>query len=145
MPTISQQVPILDSSGQRANGFVRVSASRPFDTAQGHITTAWAAALVKDGIATMNGAPWYLPPTPEGVFLQLEQELDGEQTIKFRVYVPDQEYITYSELLSNRAGIALGWGYYAWDLSGEADFPPEALIGDLGYDSVSGDLWRNDA
>ena len=43
--------------------------------------------------------------------------------------------------ISATAGSAIRTPYW-WDLTGGLDFPPEAVVGDLGFDSVSGDVWR---
>lgn len=141
MPTITG--PILDSAGKPANGFIRVSASRAFDTETGHVTTAWAIARVVEGEPLVNGALWALPSTPEGVWFNLEQELDGEQTVKYGVKVPETESITYSVLLFNRGGAGGTWDTFWWDLTGDIEFPPEAIFGDMGIDLTTGDLWRN--
>jgi hypothetical protein len=74
--------------------------------------------------------------------MNLEQDLDGEDLIRYGVTVPDQATITYSELLYNRGGVGGDWGVFWWDLTGDLPFPPGAVDGDLGIDTVTGDLWR---
>lgn len=147
MPIITGQ--ILDSSGQPANGVVRISASRAFTTPQGHVTTAWSIARVIDGEATQNGSPWFVPATPEGVWLNLEQDLDGETLVRYGVVVPEATQISYSALLYNRGGQNGTWDTFWWDLTAAGtnpalDFPPEALSGDMGIDTRNGDVWRNE-
>lgn len=145
MPAVLGTPPILDSSGQPANGFIKISASRAFDTPQGHITTAWSTARVIDGVATQNGAPWVIPATPEGVWMNLVQDLDGEEVVKYSVVVPNDETITYAQLLYNRGGAGEGsWDVFWWDLTDGALFPPEALDGDMGIDLITYDIWRNE-
>lgn len=39
-------------------------------------------------------------------------------------------------------GTGTGTEAYIWDLSNGADFPPEALIGAIGIDYATGDVWR---
>lgn len=142
MPLVLGTPPILDSSGQLANGFVRVSASRAFDNAEGHVTTAWSVARIINGQAVQNAAPWVIPATPDGVWMNLVQDLDGEDVVKYTVSVPDQPSITYSQLLYNRGGQGGTWDTFMWDLTGGADFPPEAVSGDLGIDYDTGEVWR---
>ena len=142
MPTITG--PILDSTGAPANGFLRVRASKPFDIGAGHVTQALATARVRDGIPVYAGQPWTVPVTPDGATLLLEQDLDGEQMQTFTLRVPDVQTMSYSELLFNRGQGAGGAGVYWWDLTGGLPFPPEAVVGDFGYDRVTGDVWRND-
>lgn len=143
MPTIIGSPPILDSSGNPANGFIRVSASRAFQSGTGHVTTAWATARVTNGVPTMNSAPWTLPATPEGIWYRLEQDLDGDTVVRYGVRVPDVKTLTYPELIFNRGMVGLDWESYWWDLTGGLDFPPEALPGDMGIDTITGDYWRN--
>jgi hypothetical protein len=140
MPTITG--PILDSAGRPANGLLRVRASRPFDVGAGHVTQAVGMATVRDGIPYLTTGSWSLPTTPDGVYLELEQDLDGEQVNKFTLAVPDVQTMSYSELLFNRGGGEGGANPYWWDLTGGLDFPPEAVDGDFGYDTVTGDYWR---
>ena len=142
MPTITG--PVLDSSGRPANGFLRVRASRPFDIGAGHVTQALATARVRDGVPVYASQPWSVPPTPDGVYLELEQDLDGDCVQKFTVLVPDVTSMSYSELLFNRGTGTGGAGIYWWDLTGGLPFPPEAIDGDMGYDRITGDVWRND-
>lgn len=144
MPTI--RGPILDSSGRPATGQLRVRATRPFDIAGGHVTQAVGTADVRGGEPVAVSGLWTLPVTPEGVYLLLEQDLDGEQLQRFTLTVPDVETLTYSQLLFNRGGApGAGANPYWWDLTGGLDFPPEAIDGDWGFDSVSGDVWRFEA
>lgn len=144
MPTITG--PILDSSGRPANGMLRVKASRPFDTATGHVSQALGVATVRGGIPYVLSSAWSLPATPDGVYLLLEQDLDGEQLATFTLAVPDVQQLTYSQLLFNRGGApGAGANPYWWDLTGGLDFPDEAIDGDWGFDSVTGDVWRFDA
>lgn len=142
MPTITG--PILDSTGDLANGFLRVRASKPFDIGTGHVTQALAVARVRDGIPQIAGQPWSVPVTPDGVYLELQQDLDGEQMQTFTLTIPDVASMTYGELLFNRGAGAGGAGVYWWDLTGDLPFPPEAIDGDMGYDRITGDVWRND-
>lgn len=142
MPTITG--PILDSAGAPANGFLRVRASKPFDIGAGHVTQALATARVRDGVPQLAGQAWAVPATPDGVYLHLQQDLDGEQMQPFTLTVPDVPSMTYSELLFNRGGGAGGPGVFWWDLTGGLPFPPEAVDGDFGYDRITGDVWRND-
>ncbi|MCC4906986.1 hypothetical protein [Microbacterium sp. cx-59] len=140
MPTITG--PILDSAGRPANGLLRVRASRPFDIGAGHVTQAVGWATVRDGIPYLTSGAWALPPTPDGVTLTLEQDLDGEQSLQFSVAVPDVQSMSYSELLFNRGGGEGGANPYWWDLTGGLDFPPAAVDGDFGYDTETGNYWR---
>ncbi|MGW9345576.1 hypothetical protein ACWGR3_28905 [Streptomyces albidoflavus] len=140
MPTITG--PILDSSGRPANGGLRVRASRPFDIGAGHVTQAFAEATVRDGEPRVSAGAWSLPATPEGVQLLLEQDLDGVSLVRFTLAVPDVPSMTYSELLFNRGNGEGGPNPYMWDLTGDLDFPPEAVAGDYGFDSTTGDVWR---
>lgn len=143
MPTVSG--PILDSSGNPANGWIRVKATRPFDITAGLVTTAQALVTVRNGQPTVAGGPWTPPVTPDDVRLNLEQDLDGEEVRKFSVIVPDMEKLTYSELLFYRGTPGAGAGPFLWDLTGGLDFPPEAVAGvDFGYDALTGDVWRYD-
>lgn len=143
--------PILDSAGRPANGRIRFAASSPFDSPAGLVTTAWATAEVLEGIPytaatrTKPREAWTLPPTPEGVWFRIEQDLDGSSVQRFGATVPDTTTLAYSQLLSYRNGVGVGWQAYVHDLSGGAEFPPDALIGDVGYDFDNGNLWRNDA
>lgn len=143
MPTITG--PILDSSGRLASGLLRARASRPFDVGTGHITQAMATATIRNGQPFgPGGEPWSLPPTPEGVTLRLEADLDGHDLAVFNVVVLDVPAMTYSQLLFNRGvDIGLGPEPYVWLLEGGADFPPQAHSNDVGYDPVTGNLWRN--
>ncbi|KJL39896.1 hypothetical protein [Microbacterium trichothecenolyticum] len=140
MPLISGL--ILDSSGKPANGWLRVRASRPFDTSTGLVTTALATVAVVAGVPTRDGSPWQLPPTPDGVAYSIEQDLDGDAIDRFTVIAPDESSMTYTELLFNRGNGAGTAGPYWWDLTGGLDFPSTAVNGDWGYDAVSGDVWR---
>ncbi|GAA3008969.1 hypothetical protein [Microbacterium aurantiacum] len=140
MPTITG--PILDSAGRPANGVLRVKASRPFDIGAGHITQTVGWATVRDGVPYLSSGAWSLPPTPDGVYLLLEQDLDGEQVNKFTIAVPDVQSMSYSELLFNRGGGEGGPNPYWWDLTGGLDFPPTAVDGDIGFDSNTGNVWR---
>ncbi|MFB3980319.1 hypothetical protein [Microbacterium proteolyticum] len=142
MPTITG--PILDSSGRPANGILRVRASRPFDIGAGHVTQAIGVATVRDGIPYATSGIWWLPTTPDGVFLELEQDLDGEQVSRFSLTVPEVQTLSYSELLFNRGAGAGGANPYWWDLTGGLEFPPTAVDGDLGYDTETGEYWRYD-
>lgn len=144
MPTI--RGPILDSSGRPATGQLRVRATRPFDVAGGHVTQAVGVAEVHAGVPVSANGLWTLPVTPSGVWLVLEQDLDGEQLQRFTLTVPDVETLTYSELLFNRGGTGDGGANpYWWDLTGGLDFPPDAINGDWGYDNVTGQVWRYEA
>lgn len=130
--------PVLDSAGRPANGWLRVTASRPFDTAQGHVTQALSTASVRDGVPLIGGQPLKLPATPDGVYMTIIQDLDGDRTQRFDVVVPEADSaISYSQLLSNRGGGEGGWNPFMWDLSGGLDFPPEALVNDWGIDYTS--------
>jgi hypothetical protein len=140
MPTITG--PILDSAGRPANGHLKVRASRPFDIGAGHVTQAAGWATVRDGIPYLVTGAWNLPATPEGTYLVLEQDLDGEETRQFNLAVPDVASMSYSELLFNRGNGEGGPNPYWWDLTGGLDFPPEAVDGDFGFDSITGDVWR---
>lgn len=140
MPTITG--PILDSSGRPANGILRVNASRPFEIGGGLVTEARATITVKDGIPQNAAGAWSLPPTPAGVYLSLQQDLDGEALRTFTVTVPDVAAMTYSELLFHRGGGEGGPNPYWWDLTGDQDFPPDAVNGDFGFDSITGQVWR---
>lgn len=142
MPTITG--PILDSSGRPASGILRARTTRPFDVDDGHVSQAVGVAEVRGGTPFAGTAPWSLPTTPEGVFLTLEQELDGELLKTFTVSVPDVASLTYSELLFNR-GVGGTAAVYWWDLTGGIDFPPTAIEGDYGYDSADGTIWRYEA
>lgn len=144
MPTI--RGPILDSSGRPATGQLRVRATRPFDVAAGHVTQSVGVAEVQAGSPVSAAGLWTLPATPDGVYLMLEQDLDGEQMQRFTLTVPDVETLTYSELLFNRGGTGDGGANpFWWDLTGGLDFPPDAVNGDWGFDSVTGDVWRYEA
>lgn len=144
MPIITG--PILDSSGRPANGWLRVRASRPFEIGQGLVTEARATIAVKNGDPVTPTGQWTLPPTPEGVYLTLEQDLDGETLRTFGLSVPDiTGGMTYSELLFNRGNGEGGPNPYWWDLTGGLDFPPDAVNGDFGFDSVTGQVWRYQA
>lgn len=140
MPTITG--PILDSSGRPANGMLRVNASRPFEIGDGLVTEARATITVKDGIPQNAAGAWSLPVTPEGVYLDVQQDLDGEVLRTFTVRVPDVGVLTYSELLFHRGGGDGGPNPYWWDLTGDQDFPPDAVNGDFGFDSITGQVWR---
>lgn len=127
--------PILDSSGQPASGRLTVRASAPFDIGDAHYTRALGAATVRAGVPYRAGnEPWTLPATPEGVWLEVTQDLDGDRLFRFDTVVPDTTTLTYSQLLFNRGRGAGGPAPFFWDLSGGADFPPEAVIGDWGID-----------
>ena len=144
MPTI--RGPILDSSGRPATGQLRVRATRPFDVAAGHLTQSVGVAEVRAGSPVSATGLWTLPATPDGVYLMLEQDLDGEQLQRFTLTVPDVETLTYSELLFNRGGTGDGGANpFWWDLTGGLNFPPDAVNGDWGFDSVTGDVWRYEA
>lgn len=146
MPTITASPPILDSSGKPANGLIYVTASRAFDSAAGHNTTAKSTIRVADGVPTHNGSPWTVPATPEGVYLSIEQDLDGDAMRRVSyVTVPDVPAMSYAELLFNRGHGEGGTGPYWWILPTGQDFPPEAIDGDWGYDPATDDVWRYDA
>ncbi|WP_248240540.1 hypothetical protein [Microbacterium kunmingense] len=106
------------------------------------MTQAASTANVRDGIPTVASGAWSLPATPEGVYLELEQDLDGENVARFTLSVPDVQTMSYSELLFNRGGGEGGANPYWWDLTGGLDFPPTAVNGDLGFDSDTGNVWR---
>jgi hypothetical protein len=139
MPTITG--PILNSTGQPASGVIRVRASKPFDIDAGHVTQAIATINVYGGEPRTTQGPWVLPVTLDGVLFELEQDLDGEQIIRFTVSVPEAGALTYSELLFNRGGAGGTTAPFFWDLTGGLDFPPEALVGDWGVD-LSGGMIR---
>lgn len=146
MPTITGHPPILDSSGSRANGFIYVTATRPFDSPTGLITTAKSTVRVIDGEPSQNGSAWTVPVTPEGAYLAIEQDLDGDVLRRVAyVTVPDVPAMSYSELLFNRGNGEGGTEPYWWNLAESGEFPIEAIDGDLGFDPVSGDVWRYDA
>lgn len=146
MPEIIGTPPILDSSGRLASGFLRFRVSRPFNVPGGHVTKALAVAQVRRGVPlTAAGHPLTLPVTPDGVTLDIEQDLDGDDIERFTVTVPDVPTLTYSELLFNRGQQGAGPEPWMWDLTGGADFPPQALIGDWGIDTDTLELFRNGA
>lgn len=145
MPIITGRPKILDSSGNPANGFVYVSATRSFDSPQGLVTTAKSTVRVVDGEPTQNGSAWTVPVTPDGAFLTIEQDLDGDTMRRVaRVTVPDVSAMSYSELLFNRGNGEGGTEPYWWVLTTE-EFPDQAIDGDLGVDPVTGDVWRYNA
>jgi hypothetical protein len=130
--------PILDASGRPANGWVRVRASTPFDIAEGHVSKALSTVTVTAGVPTLGGEPWKIPVTPDGVYFTIVQDLDGDEVQRYDVVVPDAgASLTYSQLLSNRGGVGVGFNPFMWDLSGGIDFPAEALPGDWGIDYTS--------
>lgn len=143
MPTITGQPPILDSSGKPANGLIYVTATRPFDAAGGHVTTAKATIRVTNGVPTQDGSPWTVPVTPEAAYLAIEQDLDGDTMRRVAyVTVPDVPAMSYSELLFNRGHGEGGTEAYWWTLATGQEFPTEAVDGDFGIDPISGDVWR---
>lgn len=96
-----------------------------------------------DGAATLNGSAWTVPVTPEGVYLSIQQDLDGETTRRFQyVTVPDVPAMSFSELLYNRGNGEGGTEPYMWRLAEGGDFPREAIDGDIGYDPSTGNVWR---
>ncbi len=129
--------PILDSSGRPANGHLRVRASRPFETGAGHVTEALGVARVVNGVPVDSGGSWSLPPTPEGVYLTLLQDLDGDEMQSFNVIVPDRQSMTYSELLFNRGGAGTPTGY-VWVITSTEPIPAVALNGDIWIESDTG-------
>ncbi|WP_144795683.1 hypothetical protein [Microbacterium paludicola] len=135
MPAITG--PILDSSGRPANGYLRVRASRPFDSAGSHITEARGVARVVNGVPVDTGGAWSLPPTPEGVYLTLVQDLDGDQLQEFNVIVPERQTMTYSELLFNRGGAGTPTGY-VWVIESSEPIPAVAVVGDVWVESDTG-------
>jgi len=146
VPTITASPPILDSSGKPANGLIYVTASRAFDASAGLVTTAKATIRVSEGIATQNGSAWTVPVTPEGVYLGIEQDLDGDTMRRVAyVTVPDVSAMSYAELLFNRGHGEGGTEPYWWVLPTGQDFPPDAVDGDWGYDPATGDVWRYNA
>lgn len=138
MPNITG--PILDSSGRPANGHLRVRASRPFDIGGGHVTQALGVARVRDGHPYVMDQQWSVPPTPDGVFLILEQDLDGDVVQQFSVSVPDISTLSYSQLLFNRGEGAGGAGPYAWVITSSDPIPELAIIGDIWVESDTG-VW----
>lgn len=140
MPTITG--PILDSAGRPASGILRVRASRPFELGVGLITQALGVAEVRGGEPLVANQPWTVPITPDGVYLHVEQDLDGEQLVRYTVFVPSVDVMTYAQFLFNRGQGAGGPEPFWWDLTGDADFPETAVDGDLGYDSETGNVWR---
>lgn len=101
---------LLDSTGAPANGeiFARVTASIPADG--GIITPAQARGVVTAGhFEALNGTGFLLPPTPEGVGMELYVELREERpsgqgrpakhVIRRTVAVPDQATVTWSDLV----------------------------------------------
>lgn len=140
--------PILDSSGRPASGQIRARATHPFNLPSGLVTEAVSIATVIGGEPYVDGDPWMLPATPEGVYIVLEQDLDGEQIQTFTVYVPENAEeespnLSYTDLVFNRGVGATTAAIYWWDLTGGIEFPETALPGDYGYDSDTGNVWRN--
>lgn len=135
MPQING--PIYDSSGRPATGWLRIKASRPFDYDGGLVTRAVKTVTVNNGVPIADGSPLTLPVTPEDIWLRIEQDLDGDSLEVFDVKVPDVDSMTYRELLFHRGDGSGGTEPYFWDLSGGADFPPEAPNGDWGIDYTS--------
>ena len=142
MPVVKDSPLILDSTGKPANGQLRVRMSAAFDAPAGHVTTAQATISVTDGVARNAGEPWSIPSTPEGVLVQIDQDLDGAQVVRYRTIVPDQAEVTYSELLYNRGGAGGAAYAFWWDLTGGLDFPEGAVAGDFGIDTETGQYWR---
>lgn len=141
MPTISGM--ILDSSGRPASGFLGVRANSAFEIDGGLVTQSLAQARVRDGVPYgPTGEPWTLPPTPLGVKLTLIQDLDGELAQVFTVTIPDEQQLTYSQLLYHRGGAEGGPQPYLWDLTGGIDFPDGAVAGDYGWDRDTDDIWE---
>lgn len=146
MPIITGRPQILDSSGNPANGFIYVAATRAFDSADGLVTTAKSTVRVINGEPVQNGSAWSVPVTPEGAFLSIEQDLDGDAMRRVAyVTVPDVPAMSYSELLFNRGNGEGGTEPYWWLLAAGQEFPAEAVDGDLGIDLATGDVWRYNA
>ena len=99
MPIIDPSRPILDSAGRPANGYLRIRMSHSFDTSPGFVTSAIAVADVRNGRATMNGGVMSLPVTPNGVWVQIEEDFDGSTLTRRDVIVPNVEAIAYADLI----------------------------------------------
>ncbi|MBQ9917343.1 MAG: hypothetical protein IJO71_09105 [Microbacterium sp.] len=123
-----------------------MTATRPFDTPEGLVTTAKSTVRVIDGEPSQGGSTWNVPVTPAGAYLAIEQDLDGDMMRRVAyVTVPDVPAMSYSELLFNRGNGEGGTEPYWWTLASSGEFPPEAIDGDLGIDPVTGDVWRYNA
>lgn len=72
-------------------------------------------------------------------FTKMAAELEWRINIMVEEITPPTDPFTGKTPSTSTGTIA-----YVWDLTGLSGFPDGAAIGDLGIDTVSGNLWRNE-
>lgn len=99
MPTITGS--IHDLLGRPANGTVRFRACRRLQVGAVQVSRTAEAAVVRQGRPEGEGN-WRIPPTPPHVSLELEQDFEGDELVRFTLVVPNVPTLTYRELIAHR-------------------------------------------
>ncbi|MFJ4166281.1 hypothetical protein ACIPY5_12055 [Microbacterium sp. NPDC089698] len=133
---------ITDSAGTPANGLIEFTQMVRMDTGTMLVTQAVATAQVVNGtIRDLNGSPFVMPVNPDGTAVRVLERLGG-RTYAWLTQVPATD-VEYRALPQLSAGSLLPAGFW-WDLTGGIDFPPEAAVGDFGWDRNTDNVWRNE-
>ena len=98
-----------------------------------------ALALLKSYIL-LKVRLWFDPPQNAKVIDSSEKQIvELESRINMMAEQINPPTNPFTGLSENASEIAVAiW----WNLTGLSDFPPEASVGDLGYDLDTGDVWR---
>lgn len=94
MPLITGS--ILDSAGRPANGYTRFRVSAGFPSGDTMTIPVVNTALVVNGVMPDG---FTLPPTPEGVSMQVTEDFDGQYTNRRYFSVPAVDEISYANLV----------------------------------------------
>ncbi|MCI2959561.1 hypothetical protein MN032_17895 [Agromyces atrinae] len=92
---------ILDSAGSPANGYLYVRQSARFSIPGGLVTQTQVIAPVLEGVPFRpdRATPLTIPASPEGVVVEIVEELrDGRSTTRW-VTIPDSAEIAYADLV----------------------------------------------
>jgi hypothetical protein len=148
MPTITTDTPILDSGGKPFNGFAYCRVTKGYVLPTGEVTRLGVRAVIKDGhLVDEDGTPFTLPATPDDAPMQVNIvgfETRGGAVIDYAfpsrlLRIPEISTIEWVDLPYAQG---FGPGGYWWDLSGGADFPEQANVGDFGVDPDTGEWFQ---